>query len=86
MILLVFVVIFIPLAVLGFSAGWFIRGSLNAQELDRQLSENFQEGYQAAVDEGWTDLFAKREELNEALRENAQLHIAIGKARTLYGG
>ena len=83
-VVIVYLVIFFLALALGFSGGWFIRGSLNANDLDRQLSENFQEGYQAAKDEGWTDLFAKREELHEALRENAQMRIFIGKVRTWY--
>ena len=83
-VVIVFVVMFFLSLGCGFGAGWFTRGSLNAQEVDRMLSENFQEGYSAACNEGWTDLFAKREELNEMLRENAQLRIQIGKATTLY--
>lgn len=83
-VVIVFVVMFFATLALGFGAGWCFRGALNAQQVDTMLSQSFHSGYKAAQDEGWTDLFAKQDELRELQRQNAQLLIQIGKAATHY--
>ena len=80
----ILVVMFLLSLACGFGAGWCFRDNLNAQQVDTMLSESFHRGYKAAQDEGWTDLFAKQDELRELQRQNAQLLIQIGKAATHY--